>query len=153
MEWLVYYWNFNNKKLTSYNILTDNLILEIEQKIENKDICNRQELKEFLDNKFKYDYWSRAEWEIIVGDLYDHACQKVDVYEQIRPNLDTITDYLILKMNIKFKKRFENTLKMINQVEDALDGRNTNWTFEFEFTQEDLKELIKLKEIIENEKE
>lgn len=49
-------------------------------------------LKEFIDKKSMYQYWARCEYETIVtGWPKSNKEHKLDVYEQIKMNLDNIT--------------------------------------------------------------
>ena len=49
-------------------------------------------------------YWCKSEWEVVVGGLFaktDEERHKIDVWYQLEPNLDIITDYVIGVLNLK----------------------------------------------------
>ena len=49
-------------------------------------------------------YWSRAEYEIMVSGLFDtDKPEKIDVWYQIEMNLDNIAEYLITKLKLDLK--------------------------------------------------
>lgn len=105
LEWNVLNWDNNLKKVKSINILDDDLKTIIYKNIRSKKIKNYKELKEFLDRRFQYHYWSRCEYEIAIGSIFMKdiiEAEKIDVYDQIKINLDRITEYIINKMEIKF---------------------------------------------------
>lgn len=106
LEWNVLNWDNNLKKVKSINILDDDLKTIIYKKIRSKKIKNYKELKEFLNRRFQYHYWSRCEYEIAIGSIFMKdiiEAEKIDVYDQIKINLDRITEYIINKMEIEFK--------------------------------------------------
>ena len=55
-----------------------------------------------------YNYWSRTEYEISMGPLWPNKLEdlkefeKIDVYRQIKMNLDNICKYIVCMMDIKF---------------------------------------------------
>ena len=104
LEWNVLNWDNNLKKIKSINILDDDLKTIIYKKIRSKKIKNYKELKEFLNRRFQYHYWSRCEYEIAIGSIFMKdiiEAEKIDVYDQIKINLDRITEYIINKMEIE----------------------------------------------------
>lgn len=58
----------------------------------------KEQLKDFIDSHFRYHYWAKCEWEFLAVDwpnrdaVEDSRPVKIDVYEQLKPNLDMITD-------------------------------------------------------------
>lgn len=53
------------------------------------------EFKKFIQNEAQYQYWSRCEYEIICsGWPVQKNDYKLDVYEQIMMNLDTVCEIL-----------------------------------------------------------
>lgn len=45
-----------------------------------------------------YSFWSKAEYEIMIGDLFETDCNKLekwDVYDQILPNLEQLCRYIL----------------------------------------------------------
>lgn len=105
LSWYVLVHNFNTNKIEKYNIFGVSFIEDTYKKVKNKKINNYEQLKEHIKNWAMYHYWSKSEFEIAVGGLhskYPQEYEKIDVYTQIQPNLDIITDYVIKQMDIKF---------------------------------------------------
>lgn len=72
----------------------------------NKEFKDYASLKEWLRKEFMYYYWSKCEAEIAVGGLFIKSIEeleKIDIYSQLQPNLDRITEYVIKEMGFRFK--------------------------------------------------
>ena len=114
-EFNVIIYNINNKKFEPYNIIP--YLVSRYNKKENKP-KTFDEFKEFVKNESLYQWWSRCEYEIILGpwpytsspsERYDKKgendveawkehwekhldeCKKIDVHYQVMMNLDVIT--------------------------------------------------------------
>lgn len=93
--------DFNRDELEYFNIFNNYYVSEdIEKyKKEYKKNKDRDELINKLDRTFRYAFWSKCEYEIIVTSLFSNSFdrfeKKVDVYGQIRPNIPIIADMLI----------------------------------------------------------
>lgn len=101
LEYYVYNYDFNKKSLYRCNIFNSSLVQDIEKYLKDS-FASRKSFKKYLDGEFKYYYWSRREYEISMGDLYEEDPEKyfkVSVYDQIEPNLDIIVDYVIATYN------------------------------------------------------
>ena len=93
LEWNVLIHDFNKDKIKKYNIFRADLF----EDIKNAKCKTFGELREIIDKWAKYHYWSRAEYEIVVGGLfskYPEKFEKIDIYRQIEINLDRITEYV-----------------------------------------------------------
>ena len=113
--------DINSKKFKSYNIIPYLLRCYKESKTKPKTF---DDFKEFIRNYSMYQWWSRCEYEIILGpwpytsspsERYDkkgeddinawkehwkkhlNECEKIDVHYQVMMNIDVITN---LFMNI-----------------------------------------------------
>lgn len=81
LKWYVLNHDFSLDKIIDYNILWDSLPEEISKEIKKKKINSKEELKSYLDRKFMYQYWSRAECEILVSGLHTRVePEKIDIY-------------------------------------------------------------------------
>lgn len=100
LEWCVLDYDWNKNKIVNYNIFGQRFIDELYKKVKTKKINNIQELKEFIDSYCKYHYWSRSEYEILVGDLSGKYFEKIDIYRQIEMNIDRITEYVNKELKI-----------------------------------------------------
>ena len=103
LEWYVLRYDFNEKQIVNYNVMTG--IAELVcKKVRSGDIYNKETLKEFLKREFMHDYWSRAEYEILVsylGSVTTENAEKVDVWRQLEMNLDRIVEYVNTKCDLK----------------------------------------------------
>lgn len=105
LEYWVFYPEFNSSgNLKKVNIL-QGMAEEIAKEKRRGKITCRHDLYDYLKRKFIYRYWSKVEYEYIVGDLWARnidLLEKKDVYYQIEDNLTMITDYVIARMEITF---------------------------------------------------
>ena len=100
-------WNITRDEHEFYDVLPyfqrelSSLIKK--RRIRKKDVT-LEWLKNFVQKEAKYMFWSRCEYEIIVSGW---PCQKneekLDVYDQIEANLDSVTK--LLYENIHQDKR------------------------------------------------
>ena len=74
-----------------------------------KPITTKDELRTFIDRYFSYHYWAKCEWEFIATDWPngdgDGRPQKIDVYHQLEPNIDLITEIFWENLKDKLKKQ------------------------------------------------
>lgn len=114
LKFYAFTYDWNTKSLEWTNVLGDrykeHLVKALKTKTEERRIKNRDELKENLRQYLFSYYASRAEYEVLVGDLlseinptkYVDEMVKLDVYNQVIKNLDVMVDYIINTMKIKF---------------------------------------------------
>ena len=111
------YKDFNNGELKDYDVLSiiwDDIFTKSGKISKDKfryltppeegwhfePVTTRDQLKQFLEGKLMNMFWSRCEWEIIACDwpyrddglIKSARPKKIDVWDQIYPNLDVITD-------------------------------------------------------------
>lgn len=73
-------------------------------------VSTKEQLEEFMKSYFMYHYWSKCEWEFIIIDwphrdtIEESRPYKIDVYEQIKPNLPVIADIVWNYIEPKIKK-------------------------------------------------
>lgn len=113
LEWYCMEWGVNGK-LQFFNVMYAIDIDDLKKKLRYKgtrpnkynSIKNYNELREYLGREFMYHFWCKCEHEIIVNSWPDHdesTEEKIDVFDQIRPNLDRITEYVIRELKINFQ--------------------------------------------------
>lgn len=119
LEWYCVNWNSNMNKPYAINIMKCINLKELEKKLNYKGKASNEynsikswyELRNFLKREFMHHYWSKCEYEIVVSDnanpKYENGV-KIDVWSQIAPNLNEITNYLIRKTNIRKIKEIDN---------------------------------------------
>lgn len=105
IEYKVINWDFNQDKIEHYDIMPY-LYNRLQEKIEKKHInptdISFERLKEFIDSESRYQFWSRCEYETIVSGFPKRKNEyKLDVYEQIKMNLDNITKLMYNDLNGK----------------------------------------------------
>ena len=77
-----------------------------DEKFNRKSIINKEDLKTFINNHFRYYYWSKCEWEFIVSDwpsTKENRDKKVDIYDFLKPNIDLITNIVWEQIKNKIK--------------------------------------------------
>ena len=79
LEWYVLIRDFNSDKIINYNIFGQNFINDLYKEYKKKKITNFEQLKDFINKYCMYHYWSKCEYEILVGGLFSAW----DKYEKI----------------------------------------------------------------------
>lgn len=101
-------WDVNRSEIKYYDIIPYLLMCWCEEKKRKKKLWNGldvettrmpntfDEFKKFIDKECKYHFWSRCEYEILIGSWppTDNRI-KIDVYEQIKHNIDVVTKILM----------------------------------------------------------
>lgn len=108
LEWNVLMWDSNNKKVVNYNVLGQELIEELHQKIvKKKTITNYEQLKENIKSWCMYYYWSKCEREILISGWFaeEDEFEKIDAWRQIEMNLDRMCEYIMRELKIDFDKK------------------------------------------------
>ena len=107
LEWYALLIDFNSGNLEKVNVFCKDDVTEIKKLRRNGKIQNRLDLKIWLKSRFMRQYWSRTEYEMIVSPWPKTSVDndiKIDVWNQLEPNLDRITDYVISTLGFRFKK-------------------------------------------------
>lgn len=97
MEWYVLLHDFNKNKVISYNIFNNSKLNEGLKELEESYISKENFISE-LDRLLRWCFWSKSEYEIMVGDLFEKDLdkyEKIDVYQQLKPNLNVLANYII----------------------------------------------------------
>ena len=105
LHWYVLNYDCNKKKVVNQDIFLSDYEQELKKARRNKKFTDYNSLKEYLKRDFQYHYWSKAECEIAVGDVYPRSLdelEKIDMYRQIEMNLDRITEYVINQLKFRF---------------------------------------------------
>lgn len=86
-------YDFNDRKFEPYDIMP---YLRKSYYDEDEKPSTFEEFKNFILHKSMYQWWSRCEYEIILTDWPNQKkFEKWDVHEQVKMNIDTITELLI----------------------------------------------------------
>lgn len=106
LEWNVLVYDFNKKQVKPFNIFNSDFVKSLSIYLNNLNTpINLEDIKTYIDKWARYNYWSRTEFEINISDMFSQ-CQsvKVDVYYQIKMNIDRILDYVVKELKIRYDK-------------------------------------------------
>lgn len=95
-KWMVFYHNSNASEIQAYNVLKHSGVRKDIVKA-TKECKTKEEFSEKLRRTMMYYYWSKSEWEIIIGPWCGGNNTKeikVDVYEQVLNNWDIFLEYV-----------------------------------------------------------
>lgn len=111
-------YNFNKKKIEFFNVFNNILVYEHAVKAVKDYWKGKYTLEEFineLDHIIMWQEWSRCEYEIAVGYLFEEDMdkfEKIDCYQQAHANIDLIAQHVINE----FKKKHPR----MNKIEKSL---------------------------------
>lgn len=145
LEWYAMKYDFNQKEIKQFNVLNSCIIEDLLQEIKRRKVTSRQGVREALRVKLMSYYHYRREYEISVGDLDETDLtkyEKIDVYTQLIPNLDVVTDYVINKLGINFGKK----TKLKERIENVTSTQ-------YDFAKEKNLIIEDLLNIIDHQKE
>lgn len=122
-EFNVINYDFNKKEIKSYNVIP--YLLSCYKESKHKPVTF-SEFKEFIIDKACYQWWARCEYEILISpwpytlspsegyhkekendveswkehwDKHLKECEKIDVYDQVKMNIDVITNLVMEIVN------------------------------------------------------
>lgn len=79
------------------NIMSNDLIERVKKCI--KKNFKYEEIREAVRSELIHRYWGRSEYEVVVSNWVGYDFEtKIDVWYQLEPNLDRITEYLIREL-------------------------------------------------------
>lgn len=108
LKWYVLNHDFNKNTIEKWNIFNSSRFIDGLNNLLKK-YTTFSDFKEKLEKELMYCFWSKAEYEIIVGGLFakeDKDFFKIDIYSQVKPNLDILANYIIDEVNKKKRKKF-----------------------------------------------
>jgi hypothetical protein len=93
----------NAKEFTTHDVMP--FFLNIYKRSQEKP-QGFQEFKNFVLKWGQYQYWARCEYEVILLDWpTERTKQKLDVYQQIKNNVDIITEILMFNIEHEENKK------------------------------------------------
>ena len=114
VEWNVYYYNYNSRKVETHNVFNHWRFIEYSAKAIKKYKDDKKSLEEQIRRELMYYYWSKYEWEVIVAPFTSNPKEeeekKLDVYEQVMLNWNIFFEYFwehrkeILKYDKEMRK-------------------------------------------------
>ena len=97
MNWNVYYYNCNAKRIETFNIF-DHGGFKLYVKLALKRCRYKVEFDVELKRELRYYFWSKAEWEVIitswVGGDREKDATKIDVFQQVMLNWGAFVNYV-----------------------------------------------------------
>ena len=105
LKYYAMYYDWNDHEVGYTNVLRSEIIESLSKMV--KKGANRHALRERLVSLFKYYYWSKSEYEILVNSLSNREehIRKIDIWFQLEPNVDVILDYILTSIcPRKFKR-------------------------------------------------
>lgn len=133
-QFFAIYKDFNSGKIEKYdvlNVIFNTIFTEkgtfntrsfhyFDKKCNVLPVRTKEQLEEFIKLELRYHFWGKCEWEFIAIDwpnrdtIEESRPVKIDVYEQLEPNISVITDlvwnYIEPKLQKLIKKENEQTL-------------------------------------------
>lgn len=114
VEWNVYCYNYNSRKVETHNVFNHWRFIEYSAKAIKKYKDDKKSLEEQIRRELMYYYWSKYEWEVIVAPFTSNPKEeeekKLDVYEQVMLNWNIFFEYFwehrkeILKYDKEMRK-------------------------------------------------
>ena len=88
-EFNVIIWDINRGKFLPYDVMPYLRKFYSEARVKPKTL---NEFIRFVDSEAKYQWWARCEYEVILSDYpRQEVSEKIDVYQQIKINIDVVT--------------------------------------------------------------
>lgn len=106
LEWYVLIHDFNSDKIRQFNIF-DSANFNKWLNVALKKYETYEKFRENLKGALFYAFCGKAEYEIICKGLVSINKNefKVDVYDQVFPNLDILAKYILTEVNKKKRKK------------------------------------------------
>ena len=99
--------------LTAKGTIKNKNFYVLDNKWNQIPVRTKEQLQKFIEDKFRYHYWSKCEWEFIAIDWpYRDTIEKsrpvkIDVFAQLKPNIPVITDLVWNYIEPKLAKLIE----------------------------------------------
>lgn len=100
--------DFNTKKVEKINILRKDLLEEIKKSYKKGLLLSLDDLIQIISSNLKYHYWSRAEYETMIGGLFEENPKnftKIDIYYQLKDNISFIANMINDELGLNLPKK------------------------------------------------
>lgn len=104
--------DFNTKKVEKINILRKDLLEEIKKSYKKGLLLSLDDLIQIISSNLKYHYWSRAEYETMIGGLFEENPKnftKIDIYYQLKDNISFIANMINDELGLNLPKKRKET--------------------------------------------
>lgn len=105
LKWYAFMQDLNGCSLVYINVLSQDLVEDILKRVRNKTrhIGCYDELKEAIKSYLIWRFMSKSEYEVIVSNWSGRNMkEKIDIWFQLEPNLDRITEYVMKELSLDF---------------------------------------------------
>lgn len=123
-QFFALYKDFNNGAIKTYDVLQcvfDSILntkggikkkdfFILDKKWNRVDVRTKEQCEQFVSQILRYYFWSKCEWEFVCLDwpyrdtIKESNPVKIDVYDQLEPNLQVINDLVWNYIEPKVKK-------------------------------------------------
>lgn len=95
IEWNVFYYNINRKKIDTYNIFEHGSFVRYVKEAIN-EYKNKEKFTEQLKSELRYYFGEKCEWEILLSPWVsdEKVAVQINVYEQVMLNFNVFVDYV-----------------------------------------------------------
>jgi hypothetical protein len=108
LKWYVLNRDFNENKIELFNIFqSNNFLYGIVKALEK---TNYEDFRNEINSWLMYSFWYKSEYEIVCGGLFFKTVddlEKIDIYYQVKQNVDILARYIITEYNKHSKKKLE----------------------------------------------
>ena len=120
LKWYALIHHYDKEKLDPYNVLYDDIVYYIDEVIDKTG--DYEQIKEETKRELMSMFWSRTQYEWIAKEWTGKDFkQKIDIWYQLEPNLDRITEYLIFNLAPKRYKDIMKTKKTEYELEPYIN--------------------------------
>lgn len=97
LEWNALYYDFNSKRVRTYNIFSHGGFLEDCRKAARKYKNDKSAFLEAVSSSLQYFFWCKCEWEVIVSawpPSEKFRESKIDIFSQVMMNWTAFEEYI-----------------------------------------------------------
>lgn len=108
MKWYVLNHDFNKDEIEAFNIFNSSNFNEgVEKALKN--YTTFENFVNELDKVAMYSFWCKAEYEILCSGLVtkNDRVEKIDVYTQIKPNIELLAWNIVSNYNKHKRKKLD----------------------------------------------
>ena len=109
LVWNVYVHDINSGEIKVHNVFYHSRFYDDVVDSFSKCKGDKDTFLKGLKMDLMYYYWSKFEWEVNIGPLFEHykdeECKKIDVYQQVINNWDIFAEYTWQKLTAGKKRK------------------------------------------------
>lgn len=113
LKWYALIHHYDKEKLDPYNVLYADMVYDVDKVIDETNDYGK--IKEEVSSWLSWMFRSRTEYEWIASQWSGKEFEeKIDIYSQVIPNIDVLTEYLILKLAPRRYREIMKTKKSVD---------------------------------------